>query len=70
MNNADPELINQICLISREGVYLLDMRQVEAKARQLGMENLADLIDDDLKNNRITDGQYYPIVAGIFGVQS
>jgi hypothetical protein len=66
--NTDPKLLNQVCLISREGVCLLDMRQVEAKARELGLMTLANLIETDLEHNRITDGQYFPIVAGVLGV--
>jgi len=66
----NPSLINDICRISREGICLLDMKQVQEKAEQLGLIRLAELVAGDLKDNRILNGQYYPIVSNLYGVAS
>ena len=59
---TDPKLFDDVCIISRHGVCLLDMKQVSAKAQQLGLTRLAEVIESDLQQNRITTGQYYPIL--------
>lgn len=62
--------LSDLCLVSKEGVCLLDMKQVSEKAKEIGLPVLASIIDQDLENNRITTGQYYPLVAQLYGVQS
>jgi hypothetical protein len=64
------KLTNDMCILSRNGVCLLDMQQVIEKAQELGLNQLAELVEKDLQENRITDGEYYPMVAGIYGVQA
>lgn len=64
---TDPKLINDICLISREGICILDMRQVAAKAKELGLTVLAEAIDGDLKANKVMDGQYFPAIQSVLG---
>jgi len=68
--NVNPKLTNDLCLLSRHGVCLLDMQQVVEKAQQLGLSQLAELVEKDLRENKIIDGQYFPIVAGVYGVQA
>ena len=65
---TNPKLINDLCLISRHGVCLMDMQQVVEKAQQLGLSQLAELVEKDLMENKITDGEYYPVVSGLYGV--
>ena len=68
---TDPKAFNQICLISRQdGVCLLDMQQVMDKAAQMGLNHLAELVKNDLESNKIVGGQYYTLVAPIFGESS
>ena len=67
---SDIKLINDMCLLSRRGVCLMDMSQVAEKAQQLGLTQLAELVEKDLQENKITDGSYFPLVAGIYGMQS
>jgi hypothetical protein len=63
------KLTNDLCLVSREGVCLLDMQRVIDTAKSLGLSQLAELVEQDLQENKILDGAYYPIVAGVYGVQ-
>ena len=67
---TNAKLTNDMCILSRHGVCLLDMQQVVEKAQELGLIQLAELVEKDLEENRITDGEYYPMVAGIYGVQA
>ena len=48
----------------------MDMQAVVEKAQQLGLSQLAELVEKDLQEKKITDGAYYPIVADLYGVQS
>lgn len=66
----DLKLLNDLCLISRRGVCLLDMEQVAQTAEQLGLNQFARMVREDLDTNRITTGKYYPLVAGLYGVKS
>jgi hypothetical protein len=68
--NANSKLINDLCLISRQGTCLMDMREVIEKAQELGLNQVAQLVEKDLQANKVTDGEYYPIVAGLYGVQA
>ncbi len=67
--NTDPKLINDICLISRHGVCLLDMRQVADKAQEIGLTRLAEIVAADLEANQITNGSYAPALAAVYGMQ-
>jgi hypothetical protein len=64
---TDTKTINEICIVSRAGVCLLDMKQVADKAKELGLPSLAELIERDLSENKITDGSYYSAVASLYG---
>ncbi len=64
----DPKLLNDICFLSRNGVCLMDMGQVAEQAKQWGMTRLAELVEGDLKANKITDGKYAPLIAPLYGV--
>lgn len=65
--NTDPKAFNEICILSREGVCLLDMQQVLDKANQMGLNHLAEIVKNDLEEKKIVNGQYYTLVAPIFG---
>ena len=65
--STDTKAVNEICLISREGVCLLDMQQVMDKARELGLTHLAEIVERDLEEKRIVDGDYYTLIAPMFG---
>lgn len=69
MTAQSPTITRDICLVSREGVCLLDMKQVAESAKQLGLTGLADLIEADLSENRILDGQYLPAIKNVLGMQ-
>lgn len=62
------KLINDICLVSREGVCLLDMRQVAEKASQLGLSSLAELAERERENSN--GGKYYQALKTLYGEQS
>lgn len=64
------QVINELCLVSREGVCILDMKKVVEKAKAIGCDALATLVQKDIDDNKITTGQYYPILATLYGVQS
>lgn len=68
MNNKfSQQAFSELCLVSKQGVCILDMGQVGEKAKQLGLKSLATICEQDLQNNQITDGQYYPLVAALYG---
>lgn len=70
---TDHKALNQICIISRhegengERVCLLDMQQVMGMANQLGLSHLAEIVQKDLEENKIVDGNYYSLIAPMFG---
>jgi hypothetical protein len=70
MNQTQSKLTNDICLLSKHGVCLMDMAQVVEKATELGLTLLAETVATDLSENKITDGAYYPIIANLYGVTS
>lgn len=55
---TDTTLLNHVCLVSKDGVCLLDMQQVKDKAQQLGLYPLARLIEKDLSDQKYTNGKY------------
>ncbi len=63
----DPKLMNDICILSRNGVCLMSMKQVAEQAKQMGMTRLAELVEGDLKENKIMDGKYAPLIAPFYG---
>jgi hypothetical protein len=64
----NPKAFEQICIVSRGNVCLLDMNQVREAAESMNLRTLADLIAADLDSNQIVDGQYYKLIAPMFGV--
>lgn len=66
--STDTKTINDLCLVSRQGVCLLDMKQVAEAAKLLGLLGLVELIETDLSQNKVRDGQYYPVIQSLLGV--
>lgn len=67
---SNTEIIEQMCILSRQGVCLMDMQQVVEAAQALNLNNLAALVRGDLESRQIVDGAYFPIVQSlIVGVQ-
>jgi hypothetical protein len=62
-----PKILNDLCIISREGVCLLSMQRVADKAKELGLSSLVELIERDLKENKIITGEYYPAIKNLLG---
>jgi hypothetical protein len=66
----DQKLFKEFCLVSKSGVCLLDMQQVADAARRIGCNLLADVVTADLEQNKVTTGNYYPLIAWINGAQA
>ncbi len=66
-SNTNQQAFQELCLVSKQGICILDFKQVAETARQIGCNTLADLVTQDIEANRITNGNYYPIVATLYG---
>ena len=65
--STDTKAINEICILSRNGVCLLDMQQVVDKAKELGLTHIAEIVERDLEEKQIVGGDYYALIAPMFG---
>jgi hypothetical protein len=61
--------IRQICILSKDGVCLLDMNRVLEAAKQKNLSDLVEIITRDLPKNDSTNGEYYKLLQQI-GVAS
>lgn len=70
MVNGDPnKVFDQICIVSRQGVCLLDMEQVADAAERMGLHHLARLVREDLEKQQIDNGNYFRLIAPLFGAK-
>ena len=60
---------NELCLVSRQGICILDLQKVLDAAQQMNLQNLAQIVSADIEAKQTTTGQYYPLVAKVYGVQ-
>jgi hypothetical protein len=61
------KIVNDICAISKCDVNLMDMKAVAEKARQIGLLAFAELIENDLSENKIINGSYFRVVQSMLG---
>lgn len=68
----DKKLFEQICIVSREGVCLMDMGQVIEAAKRKGLHSLAVLVERELENKQTETGEYARAIKPFysFGEQS
>ena len=60
---------NELCLVSRQGVCILDLQKVLEAAQEMNLHTLAQIVSADLEAKQTTTGQYYPLVAKVYGVK-
>ena len=51
--------IQQICILSKDGVCLLDLRRVLEAAQQKNFRPLVDMVASDIKSGNSTGGEYF-----------
>ena len=61
------QAFNELCLVSRQGVCILDLKQVLEAAQEMNLHTLAQIVSADLEAKQTTTGQYYPLVAKVYG---
>ena len=62
------QITKQICIVSRAGVCILDLKQVSEKAKELGLSQLAELAEREQKDSN--GGEYYKAMKTLYGVTS
>ena len=68
-NNNTKQAFQELCLVSRAGVCILDLQQVLQAAQQMNLHTLAQIVSADIEAKQTTTGQYYPLVLKAYGLQ-
>ena len=62
-----PSPFEQVCILSKNGVCILDMRAVLDAAKQRYFIDLVRIIENDLSENKILNGEYSRVIEPIYG---